>query len=399
MERKAVTERFKEIIKREENDIHNIYTPIELCNEMLDKLPELNSEINILVMFNLEFVYAIKERIGDLKNVWLYTGGDLKAKASIKWGVPENQVVKYEYNIKESLENMPKFDVVVGNPPYKKNLHLKFLDLSFNILNDKGKLVFVHPSTWLVLLRTGKTYDKYNELKTKFRKYITYINFNAGKYFDRIKPYVPLEIILIDKENIINDIKFIYNEQEQLIENIKDVNLIGSYNIITSIENKIINKNLKSIKYHIKKTHQNYFINLSWMVGTGYVSNIFYDGIERKYENRYNLINSTTNKITDTPMRALPRGGKSQGNLKSWISFSEKEEANNFLNFINKSKLCKYLIISYNIDQHIDAIYKYIPYLDWSKQWKDNDIYKYFEFNNEEITLIENTIEKFKISL
>ena len=82
MERIEAKERIKEILKRS-SDFHNVYTPFELCEEMINKLPTINSNINILVMFNLEFIYTIKEKIIDLKNVWFLTPNEFKKKAAM----------------------------------------------------------------------------------------------------------------------------------------------------------------------------------------------------------------------------------------------------------------------------------------------------------------------------
>ena len=51
-----------------------------------------------------------------------------------------------------------KFDVVVGNPPYFKNLHLDFLKIAYNI--SKRFIIWVHPSAWIIDER-----EKNNDIK------------------------------------------------------------------------------------------------------------------------------------------------------------------------------------------------------------------------------------------
>ena len=80
---------------------------------------------------------------------------------------------------------MPKFDVVVGNPPYKQKLHLKFLDLAIELSTQY--ILFVEPGGWLlderiyspIRLKTEKP------VKDKLNLYGGNIElFNSKKYFD-----------------------------------------------------------------------------------------------------------------------------------------------------------------------------------------------------------------------
>ena len=389
----------KEILKRSE-DTHNIFTPFELCNEMLDKIPELNKDQVIIVMFNLEFLYLLRERFGkeNMNNIWFLTPCELKKEAAKNIGINENKVITYSYKdnkIIEGEKKMPKFDCVIQNPPYLGTMHLKFLENGFNMLNENGKMLIINPSSWLILLREGKTKQKYDALKEKIGKYVKSVEFfKAQKYFEFISPYVPLELIFIDKTNKNEKIEFKYYENTKKINNLYEINLIGEYSIIKSIENKIKEKTEFYINNFIKKNKGNFYVNLSGLVGNGYMTIEFYDGIIRKYQNIFNLVNNTTNKITIDPIYAKSQSkNKVIGNIKNYISFETKNEAQNFLDFITKSKLCKYLLITYNIDQHIESTYNLIPWLDWKKNLNDKELYNYFNLDINEITLIEETIE------
>lgn len=397
MQRIVVEARIKEILKRS-TDTHNIHTPFELCEEMLGKV-ELKSEMKVMVMFNLEFVWLLKEKIG-LENVWFMTPCELKKRAAIGMGVDENHIVKYSYNKKEieGEENMPKFDCVIQNPPYLGTLHLKFLELGYDLLSNNGKMVILHPSSWLILLREGKTKQKYDLLKSKISKSVQIIEFfPADKWFPDISPYAPLEILVIDKTNTNNAIDFLWNNTIKQIKSLNDANLIGDYIIIKSIEKKIDDKQLKSIKDFINVSRGSFFVNVSGLVGNGCMKVMFFDGIERTFKNKFNLVNNTSNKVTTTPVYAKSQSkNKLIGNLKQYISFGTCGEAQNFLDFITKSKLCKYLLIAYNIDQHIESVFHLIPWLQWNKSMNDNDIYEYFNFAKEEINLIEDIVDGWK---
>ena len=58
-------------------------------------------------------------------------------------------------NQKGSLK-MPKFDVIIMNPPYSKNLHLDILE---NVIPCADKVINISPIFWLI--------DKFVKFKTK----------------------------------------------------------------------------------------------------------------------------------------------------------------------------------------------------------------------------------------
>ena len=45
-------------------------------------------------------------------------------------------------------EEMPKFDYIIQNPPYNKNLCLRILRNSYDLLNDDGIFVSIQPDSW-----------------------------------------------------------------------------------------------------------------------------------------------------------------------------------------------------------------------------------------------------------
>jgi len=155
--------KIRKILTEVSKDFHNVFTPFELCSEIIDKVHQNfipSEESKYLVIANLEFVWELKNylelcNIG-MKNVWFATPCEYKAKAAQSMGVAN--IIKYSYeNICKGFKNMPKFDVVLGNPPYqspgkenKKKLWPQFIDIAFNELVAVGGCIsFITPKVWL----------------------------------------------------------------------------------------------------------------------------------------------------------------------------------------------------------------------------------------------------------
>ena len=66
------------------------------------------------------------------------------------------------------LQNIDKkYKTIIGNPPYVKtnhgNLYIDFIEKCFNLLSDKGELIFIVPSDFLKLTHSSKIINKMME--------------------------------------------------------------------------------------------------------------------------------------------------------------------------------------------------------------------------------------------
>ena len=286
-----------------------------------------------------------------------------------------------------------KFDVIVGNPPYLRGLHLKFLEKSLSLLSDSGKLIFIHPGEWLTQIRLDGKGSYYKELRDELSPITKSIEFLNGSEEMDVGMYVPLSITFLDKTNKDKQIDFKnLDNKSYFVNHLNDINPWAGTKSIFKIINKI---NLKdNLKNKIRKYNGDFYISLSSITGNGSIEIKYYDGIVRKTGNMYNFINNTCNFISDRPLIAKAQGKKEIGNEKPWISFNSETEAKNCLGYLTKTKFIKFLIVIYKIDQHADSIYKYIPMLDFNQEWTDIEINKFYNFSVEDIQLIENVVNK-----
>lgn len=154
-----------EKIYSESVDTHSIYTPLDLCEEMINSISKLEGDI--LVISNLEFLITLKRNGVDMNTVHYSVNCHLKKQVAITLGVNSNNIYELDYNKKEinlGTEDM-KFDVIIQNPPYNPNsLWKKFVLMGIGLLKEDGQMVVIHPDSW----RTSSRHKKlFNHLKER----------------------------------------------------------------------------------------------------------------------------------------------------------------------------------------------------------------------------------------
>jgi len=270
-----------------------VFTPPELINEMLDKLPNdvwYNPKLKWLDpcsgVANFPFIIYERLMIG-LKDIII---DDKQRKKHILTEMiymveldNENcnrirEIFEdYDINLYEGsffdYETNIKFDIIMGNPPYnqggisskKKNIELEqdkktiwsgFIEKSFTILKTSGYLLFVNPLTWV-----KKTHKLH---KVMFEKYIIYLELwdvNNGKKL--INGELPISIFLLQNIKNTNNNKTIikvkndrYNYNDDFEEYLdKDLSLpLGHIDKLLKLRRFVI-KNNCSLEYKTTKSN------------------------------------------------------------------------------------------------------------------------------------------------
>jgi 16S rRNA G966 N2-methylase RsmD len=182
-----------------------VFTPMKLINDMLDKLPKKVWKKkhykwldiccgmgNFAIAVYLRLMEGLKDEIEDFKerkkhilenmlymcelnkkNVFI-TKQILDINNEYELNIYEGDSLTANYN---QIFGIKEFNIIVGNPPYNKNntgtgqpiWHL-FVEIALEkLLKDNGYLVFVHPSLW------RKPQSNRTKMK-KFFKLMTYYN-------------------------------------------------------------------------------------------------------------------------------------------------------------------------------------------------------------------------------
>ena len=298
--------------------------------------------------------------------------------------------------LNEISHTMPKFDYIIQNPPYAKTLHIDFFKKGIELLNDTGKMTIIEPATWLINIRkSGNAKRIYNPLKEMIAEHVEYINIdNMNDLFGKLM-FVPFSITRYAKQKT-QDCELRLCGTKQTIKSIYDANLIGDYDIIHGILHKI-----EQCGYDKALTHFNRygfgdsFIRACSLFPSShsYLShlNVADDILGTQYYMTYvsTCMHHNDRKIyNETPKTKT-------GRTAEFLNGSY-QEISNWKHFCENNTLPIFINICMTIDQHNNSL-KYIPWL-VDKQYTDQEIYEMFGFTEQEINLIEYTVEKFQYS-
>ncbi len=153
----------------QDSDKGIIRTPESLAREMISKIPEYIFESSTTTFLDpacgggtylIEITTKLKSYGHSWENITSRIFGiDIDPFSGIKkaqYYLGSKNIIVQDFLEMSLPANWPKnFDVEVVNPPYKGRLHTQFLEKCYDLLSENGKMIFVHPSNWLLHL-TGK---------------------------------------------------------------------------------------------------------------------------------------------------------------------------------------------------------------------------------------------------
>ena len=211
---KYIEEKIKEYLpvrEEEKNKYGEVFTPIELINEMLDKLPQnvwtnpylkwldpANGIGNFPMVVYSRLMKSLEEWEQDDKKRSKYIIEKMLYMVEIN---PANVKIAKEIfgsnaNIRcgDFLEETDKFDIIIGNPPFqdsiektsprkggKNKLYERITIKCLSLLNENGYLLFLTPDN----IMTGNTHKSYKEILKYNTLYISFNNIQK-RYFPRI---------------------------------------------------------------------------------------------------------------------------------------------------------------------------------------------------------------------
>lgn len=382
-----------------------VRTPEELAQEMISKIPEYIFESSTTTFLDPAcgrgtFLIQITKKLKSYGHSWenitsRIFGIDIDPFSGIKQAqyiIGSKNIIVQDFLEMSLPSNWPKeFDVIVSNPPYSKKLDLKFLEKSVDL--SGGQILFVHPYTMWASKNENKYYARIKENLYSILNSISI--FNGNGIFD-IGLYVPCCITHLDKTKSGNS--FTLNnlisggEEEIEKDQYNSLSIFGFNKTFNSIYEKI--KNLKS-EFCTKKgfvyssggnDHNKYLRNPdSYFVEFTNITAGNVRGKEVKMED--NIYNKDFFIAISKYQLVVKRGGSPKYNI--WFEFETEEEGNNFLKYLKTdfARMCMALV---KRDQNIKL--GTLPWMDFTKEWNNSNLYEHFNITEEEQMFIKETI-------
>ena len=393
----------------EKKKFGEVMTPLELVKEMLATLPEevwSNPNLKwldpangtgpypIMVIYKLmiglaEWEPDAEKRYKHIVENMIYVC-ELQPKNMFLYMCAVDPFDTYKLNIytgsflepefdkhMKDVWGVDKFDVSLGNPPFKRKLNLKFLNKCMDISESN---LFVHPSSWLIDEKNSNS-DFRNARLLHSNSIKKVILFN-GNYIFNIGLYIPSAITLIDKNHKVEDgIKVIdkLNEKELVYNSINDINKFSNIVEYKSILLKIKQKNSISDLYN--KKLGNYYVNMSRIRGNVYMS----ENTNKIHKNDFYTTVTRDEKVEMDSKKSV------------FFSFNTELEANNFLKYL-KTKFSRYCLSICKNSADLNKIdFSMIPLVDFNIEWTDSLLYDKFKISKEEIDFINYQIPEYYI--
>ena len=284
-----------------------------------------------------------------------------------------------------------KFDHIVMNPPYKKDLHLKILTECIKHLKEDGDIVNLSPARWimdpLAKYKKNSDYYRYNDLLKKIES------------VDIIDPKTATDLFGSEDKVSINTHLGIY--KITMNSSSKEESFVRSNNVVDKV---VLSIYCGVPTVVLKNNSKPSFFFVTRFLGNA-KRNVFSDSVLPS-KNTYGVFKDGLYK-GKTPKEIKDSNSYSTwGNIDNWdvVAFDSNEEAENAYVFC-QSKLFRYCVLETQVDVHVHL--SYYPWIGdvanprtgligFKSDWTDDDIYKVYGLTDEEIKTVEDRLERFE---
>lgn len=300
------------------------------------------------------------------------------------------------------FKTMTKFDCIIMNPPYNKNLHLKILAKAIEHLkDDNSTCVNLSPMRWLqdplAKYKKNSDYHRFEEPVSKHIKNLEVISAKSANVLFGINNFTDLAIY--DTAQIGGYSYDVLNRS-----NFKDCD-----SIFKKVMRYVVKTEIHTLKYHLTTDCNDYRVVITLITGQRGQQNlknfyvcatrpeVFKDGVDVKTKKQYIDICGGIKKA-----KAKQHEKKVEFGLT--VNFKSSEEANNFIATCRIEFMTFWGIMTKN-DMHPQ--FKFIPFMGdainprtglrgYLSTWTDEDFYQYFNITKAEQKIIEDTLAKYE---
>jgi hypothetical protein len=292
----------------------------------------------------------------------------------------------FDYHMK-NVWGVENFDVCIGNPPYnsdyKKNLYIDFFERFFSFRSDTGYLTFVTPSRYVI----QPEYESFRKTVGKISKNV--ILKNTGRIFgDKASFSTVYTTIYFGKSG--DSIDWLSGFDDSIVR--KVLNKRGDKLLTFRSKSILKNKSERdSFDDKEKEEHYLYFVNAKGNCDTPYrylPNKIGETFIKKVYLTEFV---GTGNKKTLGKIYVDNKGDIGLGTDSCMYIKSDCDKRLDSLKFFLSSNTIDYVINKICQSSHVNQTMRLIvdPTL-YININSNNDIYSFFDFNENEICIIES---------
>ena len=350
----------------------------------------------------------------------------------------EDALETYAYNFihtdkPEKIFNM-KFDVIVGNPPYQlsdggsgtgisaKPLYHEFVKQAIKL--NPRYLTMIIPARWFA---GGKGLDEFREEMLKDKRFKTLVDFSNSKdCFPGVNIAGGVCYFLWDKEHkgdclVINQ----FGENKySMTRKLNEYSIFVRNNIAIQIIEKIRSKSKQFMSEFVstrnaygfvssERGSENEFPNSLKLISSGGIGYVSRNEIVKnadtidKFKVTIGKVVPSNGEVDVTPemgyrVITTPKiYGPREIFTESYMllsSFDTIIEAENFVKFII-SKLPRFLLKQTLTSMNIAKDnFMFVPKMDWSKAYNDEELYEYFDLSEEEKDYVDKIMRPIDLS-
>ena len=319
---------------------------------------------------------------------------------------------------KDGIEKYVKIDCVVGNPPYQdnskandpKNIYPDFVLKAISA--DPEYLSMVIPARWM--MGSGKGIAKFlaTMIGSKKLSRIT-LEKDSLQWFNDVSIKGGIMHFLYDRKHnshnvIINGVNIDLTGEDCILDDI--IGLSVKAKVLSKCDRTFDKVMLGSCPFEIRSTHKNWSTDTADSYtchnsgrGKSAKTSLISKAMVKKnveYVGKYKMCCACAcgygSDGINKPFVIGPGHVVSQSYLVMAYSDSEQECVNAATFF--DTHLAQYLISLLKNTQNVaKRVFKYLPYLDFTRSYTDRDLYTMFDLSKEEIAHIEKTTKDFPI--
>ena len=415
----------------EKKKFGEVFTPMKLVNEMLDKLPSKvwkNDKLkwfdpatgmgNFPIAVYMRLMETLKEKIPDdnkrkrhiLENM-IYMSELNKKNCYIVQQI-FNMNKRYKLNLYcgdtlkmdiKKVYGVDKFDIVMGNPPYNKELtkvgalplYNEFIE---GFIDKCIYMIFIVPSRWF---SGGKGLDKFREFMLG-RKDIRFIKHfeDATKIFGKMVDIKGGVNYFLKDENYEGECKFNgsmtqLNKYDVFVDSkfYKLIDKMRKYDSITKLYVSQDHYKIQTNDARLRDKTCDKCIACYVSKQKGFIKFIEKGYVTKDYNN-WKVITTRASFKASSGFGNTFIGKPKEVHCKTYISFNVngKEEAEALLSYMRCKLPNLMLSLRKNSQDISESTCKWIPLPPLDRKWDNDKINKYFKLDDDDIELVENTI-------